>query len=363
MVCLSGSGGAVDYTAQLATALADRADVEVRVLAPDTAEVAASIPSELLATHAEATTKGRKLAHIVRTLRGFDPDVVHLPFYGPVNEVLLTPLLAALGPPLVGTLHDPAPHSGLETRVLGVDVETAGRRFGTRFLDRIVVHGEYCRDRAVELGYDAGKLVSIPHGVYDKFSSADVETEADTLVFFGYVRPNKGYDRIPALLDRVEEHVPGVTAVVAGSPDWNDTADEAALRSTLDALERDDRVELHVRYIDDEEVGAFFERATAVVLPYRDTTMSGVAMIAYHFEKPLVATDAGEVGPMVRTDGTGLLADPESVDDLADSVVRMLESESTRERCAANARAAKSKYTWDSIAARTVGVYEAVADD
>lgn len=361
MVCLSGSGGAVDYASQLATALADRPGVAVRVLAPGTDEVVASFPSELLATHDDGASKPAKLGRIVRQVGGFDPDVIHLPFYGPVNEVLLTPVLAALGPPLVGTLHDPEPHSGLGTSLLGVNLGTAGRRLGAAFLDRIIVHGGYCERRAVELGYDARKLESVPHGVYDKFSAVDVETEDDTLLFFGYIRPNKGYDRIPALLDRVEERVPGVTAVVAGTPDWNDTADEAGLEATLEALRADDRVELHDRYVDDDEVGALFGRATAVVLPYRDTTMSGVAMIAYHFEKPLVSTDAGEVGPMVRADGSGLLADPDSVDDLADRVARMLESAETRRRCTENVRSAKGKYTWDGIADRTVGVYEAAA--
>lgn len=359
MICLSGAGGAVDYSSQLANSLADRADV--LVLAPDAPEVNASFSPELLSTHPSRAGKGKKLYSIVTDVESFEPDVVHLPFYGPVNEVLLTPALAALRIPLVGTLHDPEPHSGLGNRVFGVDVGTAGRRLGSRFLDRILVHGDYCRERAVELGYDAQKLKTVPHGIYDKFPESNAPTEENTLLFFGYIRPNKGYDRIPALLDAVEDHVPDVTAIVAGSPDWSDTLDEAALESTLDTLRDDDRVELHDRYIDDGEVGDFFERATAVVLPYRDATMSGVAMIAYHFEKPIVATDTGETGPIVRTDGTGLLADPTSAADIANQVVQLLASDSLRRQCVENVRSAKGTYAWESISGRTLSIYEDVA--
>ena len=82
------------------------------------------------------------------------------------------------------------------------------------------------------------------------------------------------------------------------------------------------RVFVRDGYVPDKEVEDYFESCDAVVLPYIDATQSGIAQIAFGFEKPVIATRAGGL-PEVVTDGkTGVLCEVNDPDSLAEAVRR-----------------------------------------
>jgi glycosyltransferase involved in cell wall biosynthesis len=47
------------------------------------------------------------------------------------------------------------------------------------------------------------------------------------------------------------------------------------------------------QYVNDEEVGNYFEQSDLVVLPYISATQSGIAQIAFSFNKTVVTTRVG----------------------------------------------------------------------
>ncbi|MFB6225473.1 MAG: glycosyltransferase family 4 protein, partial [Candidatus Paceibacteria bacterium] len=282
----------------------------------------------------------------------------HHSFLGPTGPTLALPILALQSTPIVGTLHDPVPHKTPHTRRIQTKMWTTKMKILSRIPDRIFVHGDGCYQQAKYVGYDMGKIYSIPHGVYDYFKKFDFEkydSESNTLLFFGSISDYKGFDRIPEILDIVEKEVEDITAIVAGRPNCNQS-------DVIKSLREDSRVELHAKYIPDDQVGEFFTRASIVVLPYYEASSSGVLMTSYAFNKPVVATDVGDVGQMIAKDNTGLLADPSSTLGIAESIIDILTSDSISHRFTQNVIERKDDYAWENIAKQLIDHYQIMID-
>jgi len=196
-----------------------------------------------------------------------------------------------------------------------------------------------------------GALVQVhPHPLYDQFpdASAAASPRADLeLLFYGFVRPYKGLDTLVEALGLVRNKALRLT--VAGEF-WAGLDD---IRRRIDSLGLADRVELIPRYVSAEETADYFARADALVLPYRSGTGSGVLAIAYHYGKPVIATEIGAFRDIVRQRETGFLVPPESPEALA----RVID-DLTRETAAAMAPAIRDfarTMTWDSLALSLLG--------
>src|SRR6185312_3572082 len=68
-------------------------------------------------------------------------------------------------------------------------------------------------------------------------------------------------------------------------------------------------VDLHLEYVDEAAMSGFFARADLVVLPYRTETPSAVAALAYHFDRPILATRVNGLKDVVEEGHTGWLVD------------------------------------------------------
>src|SRR5690606_15625218 len=76
----------------------------------------------------------------------------------------------------------------------------------------------------------------------------------------------------------------------------------------------------------DEEAANYFARADAVVMPYISATGSGVATLAYHYNKPIIATDTPGLNEAVSAE-TGWLIKPGSVSELASCISKLSKNE------------------------------------
>lgn len=373
LVFLGISGGMVQYSTQVANAVS--AHAEVTVVAPKSNEVCQLLNDSIeihQLTHPDVRPGkvGTVLAgmsavyNINKFILQERPDIIHLPFLAGLPSVVVLPFLWLHRVPLIGTVHDPISHEGQEITILGVDVRVIALRHMSHILDGIIVHGQECKQEAIDAGYPTDKLHVFPHGLYSHFRTADcgdsVVNRENVLLFFGKIRPNKGFDRIPAIIDGVAEEVPDVTAVVAGTSDVGWQIDQDELEGIVADLQAHERIELYNRYIPNDEVGRFFREASAVVLPYYDATASGVALIAYTFEKPIVATKTGDMGHMIKRDGTGVLAQPESTSEIIEAAIKVLTDSELQNELVENIQNCKDRYSWETIGKRTVSLYRTI---
>jgi glycosyltransferase involved in cell wall biosynthesis len=107
-------------------------------------------------------------------------------------------------------------------------------------------------------------------------------------------------------------------------------------------------VTIRSEYLPNDKVALYFSAADAVILPYLSATQSGIAQIAFNFDRPVIATTVGGLGEVVRDNITGLLAPPADPlalrDKIASFYVDVREPSLTK-----GVRAEKGRYSWENL--------------
>jgi glycosyltransferase involved in cell wall biosynthesis len=167
-----------------------------------------------------------------------------------------------------------------------------------------------------------------------------VDAATNVALFFGHVRPFKGLDialRAWPLLTS------DVLLVVAGEAWWERESEYRELAKSLT------NVKFDFRFIPDSEIAAYFAAADVVLAPYRIEAQSGVALTAFHFARPVIATTVGGL-PEIIDSRNGILIPPEDPKALAKAIDEFF---TTRDRAAMERAAANSalRYSWPEYAA------------
>lgn len=181
--------------------------------------------------------------------------------------------------------------------------------------DAYIVHASEQADQLRSINPNASILQKI-HPIYDQFPAPNKELEKRgrlEILFFGFIRPYKGLDVLTKALADLDDRQ--VYLTVVGEP-WGDRED---IRSKLEQAGVPN-LELHLSYVDDQAAANYFDRADIVALPYLSATGSGVVALAYHYNKPVLATRVGGLVDVVDDGETGWLVEPNSPDALAQAI-------------------------------------------
>ena len=112
-----------------------------------------------------------------------------------------------------------------------------------------------------------------------------------------------------------------------------------------------ENVRLVEGYIPDRDVEQYFAAADLVVLPYISATQSGIAQIAYGFEKPVIVTDVGGLPDVVEDGKTGYVVESQNEAAIADAVVKFYENQSETD-WKQNIRNAAGEFSWETMVSR-----------
>jgi glycosyltransferase involved in cell wall biosynthesis len=299
---------------------------------------------------AQRARRALKLAEHVPDMRRYRraaraADVVHFQW---LSVQQLDARLLPRSPPLVLTAHDVLPREGSTRR-------RAAQRALYRRFDAVVAHSEHGRARLIdELGVDAARVHVIPHGAFAHLAEQPVApppfaTDKRVVLFFGLLRPYKGID---VLLD-AWRGIDDAELWIVGMP----RMDISALRATAPP-----GVRFVARFITDEQLPAYFRRADLVVLPYREIEQSGVLFTALAFGKPLLLSDVGGFTEVAALGGAHAVA-PGDAGALREALIELLSDPVKLEALATRARQlASGEYGWDTIARRTLALYERLLD-
>lgn len=166
------------------------------------------------------------------------------------------------------------------------------------------------------------------HPLYDNFGRSVSKSEACEslgldankryILFFGFIRNYKGLDIILEAMSLLPESLKDVNLLVAGEY-YEDSApyDEIIAEKQLE-----NRIELHTKFIPNDEVRLYFSAADIVAQPYRNATQSGVSQVAYHFETPMIITNVGGLSELVPHGEAGWVCEP-MAESLAAAIVSM----------------------------------------
>ena len=274
-------------------------------------------------------------------------DVVHFQWLAlPQIDSYLLPPRTAGRPVRVLTVHEVRPHEPTAGQLW------AQRRLYDRF-DAVVAHSEHGRAALMgELGLAAERAHVIPHGALSHLAAGEVapppfESSLPVVLFAGLMRQYKGLD----VLLEAWRGLDGAELWIAGMP----RMDTAALRATAPPGVRFDE-----RFISDAELRGYMRRADLLVLPYRKSDQSGIALTALAFGKPLLVSDVGGLSELV-TAGAARGVPPGDVGALRGALSELLADARTLEALGDGARkAAADRYGWDAIARQTLDLYRSL---
>jgi D-inositol-3-phosphate glycosyltransferase len=220
-----------------------------------------------------------------------------------------------------------------------------------RSVDSLVVLSETV-ERELNAFQPGTRYRNVPHPVYSLFGETMDRRAAReqlgitmdrVLLFFGYIRKYKGLRTLLEAMALLPEPL-GIQLLVVGEF----YEDAGPYRELIASRSLESRVRLVPEYVPNERVSAYFSAADAVVLPYLAGTQSGIAQIAFNFDRPVIATNVGGLGEVVKPGETGLVVPPGDAAALA-AAIRQFYERNLGEALTTGVRTAKQAYGWKRI--------------
>jgi glycosyltransferase involved in cell wall biosynthesis len=168
-----------------------------------------------------------------------------------------------------------------------------------------------------------------------------LDLRGDVALFFGHVRPFKGLDIALRAWRLLQSEV---TLVVAGEAWWKGEGEYRELAKGLA------NVRLDFRFIPDAEIATYFAATDVVLAPYRIEAQSGVALTAFHFARPVIATSVGGLPEIIEEGRNGSLVPPEDPAALARAVDAFF-ARGDRPAMELHAAASARRYSWEEYGA------------
>jgi glycosyltransferase involved in cell wall biosynthesis len=322
-----GSGGIISLN--IATHLAEKADV-FAVISTSSQNLKAWQDSGLeiyvFPTYrnafeaAWAWVDRRGVRRIASQIRSYKPDVLLFPMFYTWNPLIQISLREI---PTIVAIHDPIPHPGLAAWVYR-EIENISIRHAKRCL----IFSQVFIPALQRRGARPNRIDVIPLGDH-AYSSAMAEVSdfstkkvqgVPILLFFGRITKYKGLDILLKACYQLSSSVDFKLCVVG----------EGDLRPYRDLLESLPNIEVVNRWVGEDEVAPIFTQADIVILPYTDASQSGVISVAASLGLPVIATRVGGIPEQIQDGLTGLLVEPNSVEQLVGAIRSLLENPEKR---------------------------------
>ena len=357
----------IDYTIQLANALSKREDVMIVLL-----------NGSQLEEHIENIDKSvnlyltRKVKYpyyhpmnllisfdIIRKIRQFNPNIIHIQ-NGDLLSILIFPFLKKSS--VITTFHDVCFHPGLESLM-----KRFIRFWSIKNSKKIFVHGKKLKGILVRAhNIPEEKVNTIPIGEHNvapfkRYIKENVK-EDNSILFFGWIAIHKGLEHLIKAEPLITKEVRDARIIIAGRT--GNRFNEEYFKKCQNIMINKNNFEIYNQYISWEFGAELFQRSSLVVLPYIETSQSGVIPTAYGFKKPVVVTDVGAMPEIVDDGVTGFIVPPRNSEALAEAIIKLLKDEKLRKQMGENAyKKLKTDLSWDKIAEKTIEVYKKAIED
>jgi glycosyltransferase involved in cell wall biosynthesis len=260
-----------------------------------------------------------------------DPDLIAIdwwhPFFGPCQRGITSGLNAKLQKRVMFITENVISHEANK-------VDKALTRYGLKYAGCFLALSESVENFLKTMFSQKVFRSALP--IYDFYkadaNAAGAASEAakkefgfaagDTvLLFFGLVRKYKGLDLLLEAFAHIVQRNEKVKLLVVGEF----YEDATPYLDIIGKHKMEDKVRLENRYVPNEEVSRYFEASDCLVLPYRSATQSGILSMAYGFRKPVVVTNVGELGALVRPGQTGFVIQQPEINDIEQGIQQFLD--------------------------------------
>lgn len=271
--------------------------------------------------------------------------------------------------PTVVTIHDlslllwPQTHAQHLTRRARWRLPLMARRADAIIVPSLSIKKEICEHLRIE----ESKITAIPEAPRSSFWPVPVaETAAvrrrlnisdDFLLFVGTIEPRKNLLTLVRAFEEILRNSASQTQLVfAGDEGWL----TGELHGTLRNADFSERVRL-VGYLADDDLRALYSSCRVFVYPSLYEGFGLPLLEAMACGAPVVTSNIPSIRETVGE--AALLVSPTDVDELARSLVRLLENSAEREQRSAAGKQHASEFSWDKAAAATLKVYRSLSTD
>ncbi len=154
-----------------------------------------------------------------------------------------------------------------------------------------------------------------PHPMYETYGKPVLMQEArqklnlganDKLIlFFGLIRHYKGLDILLEAMAHPEIKKQNIKLLIAGEF----YEDKQPYLDLIKKYELENHILLHDKFIANDEVRYYFCASNLVAQTYRNATNSGVTMVGYYYEKPMLVTNVGGLVEIVPNEKCGYVVE------------------------------------------------------
>lgn len=241
-------------------------------------------------------------------------DVIHLTWPANVYEFIIYMLKRKI----ILTVHDPFPHTGLDTRIVRLR-----RKVAFRCVPHFIILNKAQREKFLFFYHLPSSAVidsRLSCYTYLNMVEQDMTTvpEQKYILFAGKISKYKGVEYLLEAMKKVHDTFPDIKLVVAGGGKYHfDISEYAALPY----------IDIRNRFIPDEELVALMNKTQFMVCPYTDATQSGVIMSSFTFGTPVIATRVGGLPEMLGNGKYGMLVKEKDTDALYLGICSLLSDE------------------------------------
>lgn len=346
IITLAEKGGMIHYSSQLSEALSKTNNVYLIVPEETNYDFNKNIHIKHISLPIRyLSLQVFKFNILIKAINEINPDVIHITAMHPWL-IFALPFLKKY--PIISTIHDVRIHKGEWNPIWALSLWSL-----IRYSDKLFVHGSWAMKQLIIDGIPKNKIIEIKHGEYSfltKYGQNEFK-KGDSILFFGRINDYKGLDYLIKAVPIITKEIPDVKIIIAG---------EGKIEKYSKQIENNQNFEIYNKYISDDEIAFFFQRAKIVVLPYIECTQSGVIPIAYSFKKPVIATNVGCLPEVIEDGKTGYIVPPRDVLALANAIINLLKDEKSIIQMGENAykKLMTEEMSWDKIADRTIEVYK-----
>ncbi len=249
-------------------------------------------------------------------------------------------------------IHDLENHSGEKAKNI------LAHKFNDRILkskSHVIIQNKTDYQKVLNK-YDkhADTIHFIPFGqfeIYAWYDTKNIKVPESDVLFFGRISPYKGIEYFIEAVQMLKKDIPGLRATIAGSGKFYfDTKD----------IEQDKTFTLINKFIQSNELVALIKASKIVICPYTDATQSGVALTAFVFNKPVIATATGGFKDIIKNGLNGYLVPVKNAEAIYEKAELLLKNPELLSKMEENIKneAENGEFAWKNIAKKYFELYK-----
>ena len=305
---------------------------------------------------AKMASANHQLTQLAARLGSWRPQVIH------AHDWLVAwtadTLKTLWGVPLVATIHgtERGRHGGYVPQ--GTPAAINAVEWWLTFQAQQVIACSKFMVREVTDGFELAseKVNLVPNGIdtgqWHSPTPRSPNGREPLVVAWGRIQYEKGFQVLTRAIGHVRHRIPDIRCVIAGRGTYL-----AELQTQIDMEGVGDLVQL-AGFVPDDELRQLLQRTGCVVIPSLYEPFGIVALEGMAAGAPTIVARTGGLAEIVEGTGAGALFEPGNHVALANCIADVLTHPEVADRMRAKAASLLAgRYTWDAIAAITLGVY------